>query len=161
MEIQKEIAEAIKKNLPQAVGAELQALLALGDANAESVVNLRNDLQREREARAVLMAERDNLAGKLKIHAELAVREQAVAERERAIDVRELKQELAAERRISVFAVDVVTKLVRNTEFRQSTVGSVPVALPGSPGDMSRGIYPTTPAVVSHPSNSNQTSEAS
>lgn len=153
MDINKDVEEAINKQLPATVGDVLRKRLEQASADA-----LELDVQRK--ARLTLLDEARDLKLKLsgaearaKRQEELDVLAAALATRERELRVRELTQDLAAEKRISVFAVDIVTKLVRNTEFRREAFGSAPLLLPPSyPGGQ--------PINSSGPTSDNSKSEA-
>lgn len=133
MDINKDIQDAITRNLPQAVGAQLQAVLGQGVKDAAEVESLKRQLIDSDAARKSFHLETDRLKAALKKHGELDERTSSIADRERSITVRELQQELAAEKRISQFATDTVSRLVRNVEYRNTSIGSMPVALAPTP----------------------------
>jgi len=75
----------------------------------------------------------------LAAHGDLAKRHSVTEAAEIRRDVRELMQDLAAEKRITAHALTLLDKLVRNTEYRQSVQSTVPLVMPGT-----NGCMPTT-----------------
>lgn len=136
MELNEQIAEAIKAKLPQAVGEQLRARLEQAEADAAAVKMLTTRVDGQREEIQAMSArmERQDIA--LRQHGDLAARETALAERERNQEIFELKASLAATNDKVGFMRDVTMGLVRNTEFREKIMsgGSMGVAIPGAGG---------------------------
>lgn len=155
MDITKEISDAIAKNLPQAVGNELQAVLAQAAKDAAAVVKLTGELAERSSALAKAQATITEKVEIINKHAALELRETAVLTRERDIDIRELCQELAAEKRISAHGLEITSRLVRNLEYRSNVMSAtnIPVVVP-TPGG-----YSTT-QVHQHQQTDNKTSTA-
>lgn len=132
-----EIAAAIERNLPAETGTLLRKRLEQAEKDAVALQESRRDADRfktkatEQEMRAA--AAEATLAK----HAALAERETKVADAERALCVRQLQQELAAEKRISNTMVDVLGRLVRNVDYRSSMMASESKSfvMPGTSGN--------------------------
>lgn len=159
MDITKDIQDAIAKNLPGAVGAELQAVLAQGKADAIALAKSTAEIVDLKARIKGLDGTVEALTRDLTKHGELAARESTVAARENGISIRELQQELAAEKRISQFATDTVSRLVRNVEYRNTSVGSMPVAVPATPPN-SGNSYGSPAFLGSGPTSDNTTTTA-
>lgn len=140
MTIEQDIRDSIQKNMPQAVGAELQALLEQGKKDAQAVKTLTADAQSYRNERDREIARRERAEADLKKHGDLAVREEAVAKRERDAEVRDLQLQLTAAKEVSSSIKEIAMGLVRNTEYRKSVVNSEMVPIertPSYPGQQS------------------------
>jgi hypothetical protein len=134
MNITNEIAEAIQRNLPAAVGEELQAVLAKAKTDAEALETLQRKLTASEKEVQILRAEGDRLVEKLRRHEDLAKREAAVVERERLQEVFELKAQLAATQQVAEHSMQITKDLVRNTEYRRTLANSETQYLPTGSG---------------------------
>lgn len=160
MDIRKDISDAIEKNMPSAVGEELQKLLEQAKKDALDVVTLKAMVAQWKLQAEGLMAENQSLREKLMEHAAIDKRTEVVAERERNLTVRELQQELAAEKRISAHGLDITSRLVRNTEYRSTSMGNMPVAIPASPPGTGGNSYGSPATALSMPTGDVKTNEA-
>lgn len=130
-----DIQEAIAKNLPAAVGAELQKQLVLGENAIAKNVSYENELN---EKEAEIKSLRKDLAK----HAALDIREAAIDKVEKelavgqaAMQVEKLAHQLEVQQEKTKFVTEVAMGLVRNTEYRKtvfdSEINNVPYMGPG------------------------------
>lgn len=119
MSLTNELQEAINKNLPSMMRAELVKRLEQADEDKRKVEQLTHSNQSLLGDFRLAQAEADALRADLKKHEKLAVREAAVAEAERGLEVRMLKHQLEVSDDNVKFARDVAMGLVRNTEFKR------------------------------------------
>jgi len=124
MSLTNELQEAINKNLPSMVGEELVKRLEQADEDKRKVEQLTLSNQSMLGDFRRAQAEADALRADLKKHETLAVREAAVAEAERGLEVRMLKHQLEVSDGNVKFARDVAMGLVRNTEFKRDVFTS-------------------------------------
>ena len=126
-ELQNEIAEAIKKNLPAQVGnalqeelKELQTLRKLYETEKKiSTERLERLGEKDQELRRMgeIIAEHDDLTSRAnKLEEEL-----------NRFEVEKLKYQLEAEKDKSSFAKNIGLSLVRNTVWRENSLGTVPM----------------------------------
>lgn len=129
-EMQKEMRDAVEKNIPAAIGDALRKRLDMAEQDANKARNLEAALEKA-NARIV---ELDN---QVKAAGNLAARETHLDSRERALEKTELELlrkdaqcDAAVHKARADTAVELVKLLVRNTEFRESISrnGSVPVS---------------------------------
>jgi len=139
MTIEKEIMDAIKANLPSTVGDVLRERLEQANQDATAIVGAKASIDilnvEVLRLRQQVTAQEVTLAA----HGDLAKRHSVTEAAEIRRDVRELTQDLAAEKRITAHALTLLDKLVRNTEYRQSVQSTVPLVMPGT-----NGCMPTT-----------------
>lgn len=155
-----QLADVVKNHLPATVGAELQTVLKKGELDAEQVRTLTGALESTRRERDSSTSRLHDAEAQLKKHAELRAREIVVEEKERNLRIKELELELAAEKRVSGFATDTVLRLVRNVEYRNSTLSQVPVVVPGGASGYSGSMSHTAPFVSSGQATESGTQEA-
>lgn len=124
MYIESDLKEVINKSLPQAVGETLRKRLEQADQDAATVIDLNERIATYRKEIAALQATLTQLRTDLDQHGALAIREKAVADRERLAELVELKTQIAAEKGNAEFARSVAMGLVRNTEYRHSVFES-------------------------------------
>ena len=152
--IDKDIADIIEKNLPAHVGTALQKRLAQAETDAAELARARDHAVELRGKIAGLETTVRSKSDDLNKHSALEKREEAVRELERNASLLKVQVELAAEQRISNVLTDTLKLLVRNTEFRQSSFGNMPVAVDGlardpsgyggTPGSIQTGHYNNT-----------------
>jgi len=130
--LQADIASAIQKNLPQAVGENLQKLLKEGETNAKLVENQKNSI-------TLLNKNVIDLNNLLIKHGDLKTREdrvitkeEEVSQRERNLEITLLETKLAESEKRADITFSLVDKLVRNTVVKKNIlntedVGGVPV----------------------------------
>lgn len=124
--IQKEIQEAINKNLPSAVGDELKLVLEKAKSDASEVSNLTTQLKRKTEESVAFDKENQKLRQKLSKHDELDTKKLALDEQECNLVIKELTFELNAEKRLNVSLDKALLGLVRNTEFKSTSMTPLP-----------------------------------
>ena len=124
-----EINEAIKKNLPAQVGdslqqelAELKKLRAKSATDDAKIIDLINNV-------AGWKLEADKMRDELNAHGKLAEREKAVEKRELTQSLNDLRVTLSNERRAEV--VDLVRTIFRSPITTKSISGTVPVPVEG------------------------------
>lgn len=149
--IDKDIADIIEKNLPAHVGTALQKRLAQAETDAAELARALDNAVELRGKIAGLEKDVRSKSDDLNKHSALEKREEAVKELERNASLLKVQVELAAEQRISNVLTDTLKLLVRNTEFRQSSFGTIPVAVEGmamgqngyggTPGSLQTGNY--------------------
>lgn len=139
------IQELVKESLPSAVAEELRNEL-------NQIVELKNRVKtlEDRNEKAEIQANKKDaeireLNQKIQNHAALDIRENKIAERERKLEIDLLNKDISCANKIAENAVDFVTKVLRNTEYREQITGNIPVAIPGS-RDCTGYVnhYPTT-----------------
>lgn len=128
-DMQDQINEAIKANLPQATGEllrkelfELETRRSKDVANKAASDKLLADLKDAKDAHTSAMTA-------LNKHAGLTEREAKVLEREREQNLRDFKVQSADERRAEILGL--VNTVFRSPVFTQSITGSVPVVRNG------------------------------
>jgi septal ring factor EnvC (AmiA/AmiB activator) len=132
----KEIEEIIKKNLPAHVGDTLKKRLDDTDR-----------LEKQTKEQDALLSKATSEIHKYQLiieeykakeakYNELGKREADVAAKERQIEIESLKNQLASAAGNAKFAQDVAMGLVRNTEYRKTAFGSMPIKQ-DSPGGYS------------------------
>jgi len=131
MSIEHDIQESIQKNLPAHVGDVLKTRLEKADADAKAVASLTTQAE---ELRATASKAMDASHKAQEEHKAMDEREAAAKEAERDLRVKVLEIELFAEKRISTTLTDVLSRLVRNTDYRTTVFGTQGVAVGGSPG---------------------------
>jgi len=130
-DLQTDIAAAIKQHLPAQIGDALRKRLE----HADAVVLRNEDLEKkfiQLEERLLNQVEQLKAAGNLDAReAAVQKRERDAAEAEIRREVFETKTKLEAEQRVASLMKEALLGLVRNTEYRSATTGSVPVVVPG------------------------------
>lgn len=121
MDINLEIQESIKKNLPAQVGEVLKERLQKADEYSERVKTQEALINRLKETETSL---RDSLSK----HAQLDVREADLDRKDieltkvlNELEISKLKYQLESEQDKTKFAKDVALGLVRNIEYRRHT----------------------------------------
>ena len=145
MDITEEMQEVIAKNLPSAVGVELEKVLKQGREDALALKAALASLSARAEAIKSLEFRAERAEALNKEHGDLASRAAKVAEAERDLKVRELTQDLSAARSMTAFANQLMDKLVRNTEYRSTAFGNrteLATMYPGGPP--TQQVLPTT-----------------
>lgn len=133
MDIAKDLTDIIAKNLPQAVGEQLQQRLLKADADASDVLRLKSNAESDKRDIRSLESRLAVAEAALKKHADLDAKAAAIAERERNRDISDLQVQLAAAQENAKFAQELLRGLVRNTEFRRDvweTRPQQPMAVP-------------------------------
>lgn len=132
-EIMNDLTESIKKNMPAAVGEELQKLLQQGKDAIAKVKLLEEQIERYK----------GDIADQQKIiqaGGNLRTREESLKEKEKALDAQalgimrkeaEMKGEIASAR-AQVYE-KVFDTVFKNTVVRENVTASVPVAVPHTP----------------------------
>lgn len=139
MTIEKDIADAIDKNLPSVVGERLRAQLEELPQLRTQLKTKDNQLESQRREIQTQDARITTLELQIKRNGELDAREAAVAKRELKQDLLELQLKLADERRTEIKGL--VDTIFRSPVYERRVHGSVPVPLEGSPGG--NGSYPS------------------
>jgi len=155
MNIEHELKDIIAKNLPQAVGEELQKRLQQADADVRELASLKERLEIRNKTIAELNETVIQLRDQLSKHVDIDVREAEVSKRERNAEIEALKVQLAASQGNTQFAQNVALGLVRNVEYRNSVFGSSNKSEP-----IVRDGYQTGTSNTSENSNSNTTQQA-
>lgn len=112
------INRQIRESMPGLVGDQLQKLLEQGRKDAAELVVVRHALEHHTQSNTLLGQEVQGLKAELAKHNALIVRAAAVETAERNMTVLKLTLELAAEKRITEHALDLTSRLVRNTDFK-------------------------------------------
>ncbi len=144
MDIQKDIQDAIEKQLPAQVGEVLRTRLeqaekdaALVKSQAATITEFRSDVRK-------LEAQVETRDARLKQHAEIDKREAEVSQRERDLKITLLEAQLVTERDKSAFAKEVALGLVRNAEFRRTIFENSNKQVPTMPGAYTMGQNETS-----------------
>lgn len=131
-EIENEIKEAIKKNLPEHVGsllaAELSDLARLRVAAKDLKVSLDLRTAERDDARATIAKLKENE----KTDASLETKKAEITNREFRLEITELQLRIANERREEIKTL--VIQLFRSPVRTELVNGSMPVAVPGMTG---------------------------
>lgn len=140
-DIQIELNEVIKKNLPQAMGEVLRKRLEQADKDAADVAKLTESSDRLQVAYRNLSDQLQAAEEKLKIHKTLDDRHAELNSRELRLDMAILQIKLDEMTKSRDFAASVTMGLVKNTEFRKTVFesGSEHIPVPGNPGG--NGVY--------------------
>lgn len=120
------LAEAIKKNLPEAVGTELKKRLIEAD---EMQVELTKNAAQLRHNEVTITDLRKLKINKVeleRISIDLEVKREMVEKENRDIFIKDLQYQLNAEKRVTHAYDNILRGLVRNTEYKSSTFGNVP-----------------------------------
>lgn len=149
MTVEQDLQESIRKNMPQAIGAELQTLLAKGTADAAALTTTKNQLESSRAEYRQATSRYENAEALLKKHADLDARLVAIENRERAAEVRDLQLQLAAAKELSASLKEIAMGLVRNTEYRKTVMNTETVPIERAPS------YPGQPSYVEHHTKTN------
>lgn len=130
--LDQDIKDSIAKNLPAQVGDVLRERLEKANQDAVRLADTLKRLDELRNTHDTLQRKHDAALQDLTKHTTLEQREAAVRESERDLRVKVAETELNAERRISNTLIDVLGKLVRNTEYRSRVFGNENIPVPGS-----------------------------
>ena len=120
MDMEQEMQEVIKKNLPQHVGEVLKQRLEKAECDAVEVKELSRQLDKKNDLIKKLEESIFNYNKLDDRNAALEAREKAVAEKETKQKIAELEYQIHNEKDKSQFAKDVALGLVRNIEFRRN-----------------------------------------
>ena len=123
-QLEQEMQEVIKKNLPAHVGDALKERLEQAEKDAIKVTQLEEALQSKN---VTIIGLEKQVADYQKFderNATLETREKAVSEDERNLKITILEFQLNAEKEKTQFSKDVALGLVRNTEFRKHVFDS-------------------------------------
>jgi hypothetical protein len=124
MELEKELQESIKKNLPQQVGETLKQRLEQADKDAAEVKRL-NEKNEELAKNLIQKNVEIEEYRKLDIRNDsLESREKEIETKEKQLEVETLKYQLQAEKDKTTFSQNVAMGLVRNIEYRKSIFDS-------------------------------------
>jgi DNA repair exonuclease SbcCD ATPase subunit len=124
MELEKEIQESIKKNLPQQVSDVLKARLEQADKDAARVKTLEKevkDLEEQEEVFKSTIKEYNKLDERNSL---LESRGKELETKERNLEIEQLKYQLSAEKDKTTFSQSVALGLVRNIEYRKNIFDS-------------------------------------
>jgi hypothetical protein len=135
-----QITEAIKKNLPQQIGEELQRELADLAALRSNEIRLQATISSMANSLQESKIKVDGLEAQLVKHASIAAREGAVLTRELHQEFSDLKVQIADERRVEMLAL--VSTVFRSPVYQHSITGSVPVPVSGAQGGNGYGGSP-------------------
>ena len=118
--LDKEIKEAIAKNLPTQVGEVLQTQLARLEKLEADIISKDNLNRRINDDLQQANSDLDLCRSTLEKHDSLDLRETLLAERERNIKIKELELELKAEKRVSESFHEFITSLTKNSILKES-----------------------------------------
>lgn len=124
MELEKELQESIKKNLPQQVGEVLKQRLEQADKDARTVKLQEESIEIFKRDIKNLHSEIENYIKFEERNKQLEFREKEIEKRERALDLETLKYQLQAEKDKTIFSQNVAMGLVRNVEYRKNIFDS-------------------------------------
>lgn len=127
--IDKDIAEAIEKNLPAMIGEQLRKELEQLPKLRATLLAQEGETKVARDSAAGWKSKAESLEAQLVAHQKLADREAAVLKREQAQDLNELRVKLADERRAD--AVGLVREIFRSPVMTRTLSGTVPVPVDG------------------------------
>lgn len=130
MELEKELNEVIKKNLPQHVGEALRERLEQADKDAKEVERLTSLNKTLTNDNARLVAESSKVYEQGQKYADLKSREKELADAIKFFEIEKLTVELAAERESKEFARNVALGLVRNTQYKETIFDTETVVNP-------------------------------
>lgn len=131
MELEKEIQESIKKNLPQQVGEVLKQRLEQADKDNAEVKRLINLVEQ-------YTSDKENLEKQIyeyqkfdKRNASLDSREKELETEKNSLELEKLKYQLQSEKDKTTFSQSVALGLVRNIDYRKTifdteNLGGVP-----------------------------------
>jgi hypothetical protein len=134
MYIQKDIQDAIEKQLPAQVGEVLRTRLEQAEKDAATVKHNATTLAEFRSDIRKLESQVEARDAKLKQHGDIDKREAEVAQRERDLKITLLEAQLVTEKDKSAFVKEVALGLVRNAEFRRSVFENHNKNVPTMPG---------------------------
>lgn len=155
--IDKDIADAIEKNLPAMIGEQLRKELEQLPKLRATLVAQENETKVARDSAAGWKAKAESLDAQLTAHQKLADREAAVLKREQAQDLNDLRVKLADERRAD--AVGLVREIFRSPVMTRTLNGTVPVPVDGHPGNPQYGQSPSGGMVLPGQVNVTETHE--
>lgn len=138
--LQKDLEEAIKKNLSSEVGELLRKELEQAEHNKQMIVVLEKQIKDFRQELLAVINERDNYRKMSLTTKELDEKERLLAKERFELDLTILKEQLKSETEKTNFAKEVALGLVRNTSYRKQIYDSENQA-PYSNGN--HMVYPT------------------
>ena len=140
-ELEKEIAEAIEKNLPAQVGKSLQERLKKVELLEDENESLRNRIKEVDLEVVKLNGVISKYSEQDQRNSTLEVREKVVEEKERRLEIELLTLKVSEAEKRADMVSGFMSGLVRNSEFRREVVNSKSGSVPISDG---RGGYTTT-----------------
>lgn len=132
----KEIQEAIAKNLPAQVGEALQQLLAKATKDAQELADAKLYIEQHGKLSENLSNRVAELQTQLERHSNIDDRLLELEEAKRDRKIFELETKLAAEQRVTHILDQTLSKLVRNIEYRNTLFGkeNIPINGHNNPG---------------------------
>ena len=121
-EMEKECKAIIEKHMPEQVGDVLKKRLKQAEEDAIKLKQQNELLVNNNLTITNLEKVISNYKNFDERNSNLEVREKAVAESERNLQIKKLEYELASEKEKTQFSKDVAMGLVRNTEYRKQKV---------------------------------------
>jgi len=120
MELEKELQESIKKNLPQQVGEVLKQRLEQADKDANEVKRLKELLDKYADDKIGLEKQIEEYKQFDSRNSLLESREKEIETKEKQLEVETLKYQLQSEKDKTEFSQKVALGLVRNVEYRKN-----------------------------------------
>ena len=130
-QLNKEIQEAITKNLPAQVGEALQQLLAKATKDAQELADAKRYIEQHGKLSENLSNSVAELQTQLERHANIDDRLRELDEAKRDRKIFELETKLAAEQRVTHILDQTLSKLVRNIEYRNTLFGKENIPITG------------------------------
>lgn len=124
MELEKEIQESIKKNLPQQVGEVLKGRLEQADKDSAEVKRLDELVGQYASDKAALEKRIEEYEKFDERNANLNSREKELETERNNLELEKLKYQLQSEKDKTAFSQNVALGLVRNTEYRKNIFDS-------------------------------------
>lgn len=160
-DMDKDIVESIRKNLPQQVGDVLQKELNRLQGIERDHKALKEAHEKTQQSLNSKNNEINKLNELLQAHEEITKREAAVSERERNSKIEELQVKLDAAESKQQFAEKLAMGLVRNIDYRKTVYDSRTETLsnkshPGQAGGVSQAYTPETTTVSSSTTTENK-----
>jgi hypothetical protein len=148
MSLEKEIADSIKKNLPQQVGDVLKQRLEQADKDAKKAEELSDKLiERNKEVEELEATIRDYKQFDLR-NGLLDSREKELITERNSLELEKLKYQLQAEKDKTQFSQNLAMGLVRNIEYRKNILDSESSGQPVR--DANGNVYYPTPTNKNH-----------
>lgn len=120
MELEKELQESIKKNLPQQVGEVLKTRLEQADKDSTEVKRLKEMLDKYADDKIGLEKQIEEYKQFDSRNSLLESREKEIETKEKQLEVETLKYQLQSEKDKTTFSQNVALGLVRNVEYRKN-----------------------------------------
>lgn len=141
MELEKELQESIKKNLPQQVGEVLKQRLEQADKDAKELDLQKRSVDALTTQVASLLATIGNYEKFDVRNGLLESREKEIENKEKLLEIQELKYQLQAEKDKTTFSQNLAMGLVRNIEYRKNIFDSESGGQPFTDGN-GYTVYP-------------------